>query len=127
MYTNDQALAACRVIRPILPQLLAANLAQQVDDQLAQLLNETDLDEETKVDCLLAVLDTYPETKTWLDQFLELNSTPKGDYSLTGKPALQSATSYICPIGNDFTFYQEANEDVPLCRTHLVALVPVQS
>ena len=123
MFTNDQVLAACRAIRPLLPKLIPA-LADQIDQQLAQLLNQPNLDETTKVDRLLEVLDAYPETKSWLDQFLQTPATERGFSGLPGNPALAAATSYICPIGNDYTWYREANEDIPLCPTHLVPLVP---
>lgn len=123
MFTNDQALAASRAIRPLLPKLIPA-LAEQIDQQLAQLLNQTDLDETTQVDRLLDVLDAQPETKSWLDQFLEIPATERGYSGLPGDPALATATAYICPIGNDYTWYREANEDIPLCPTHLVPLVP---
>lgn len=123
MFTNDQALAASRAIRPLLPKLIPT-LADQIDRQLAQLLNQPDLDETTKVDRLLDVLDAHPETKSWLDQFLEIPATERGYSRPPGDSPLAAATPYICPIGNDYTWYQEANEEIPLCPTHLVPLVP---
>lgn len=122
MFTNDQVLTASRAIRPLLPELIPA-LADQIDQQLAQLLNQPDLDETTKADRLLEVLDAHPETKSWLDQFLEQPTTKQKYYGLPGNPAPAVATPYICPIGNDYTWYREANEEIPLCPTHLVPLV----
>lgn len=92
--------------------------------KLAQLLNQPDLDETTKVDCLLEVLDAHPETKSWLDQLLEIPATKRGFSGLPGDPAPATATCYVCPLGNDYTWYREANEEIPLCQTHLVRLVP---
>ena len=69
MFTNEQVLAASRAIRPLLPKLIPA-LADQIDLQLAQLLNQPDLDEDTQVDRLVKVFDAHPESKSWLDQFL---------------------------------------------------------
>jgi len=131
MFTNDQVLAASRAIRPLLPKLIPAK-ADQIDRQLAQLLNQPDLDETTQVDRLLEVLDAYPETKSWLDQFLQIPANERIFYSLPGDPTFRpggdphvgAANSYICPIGNDYTWYREANEEIPLCPTHLVPLVP---
>ncbi len=122
MFTNNQVLAVCREIRPLLPKLIPA-LAEHIDQQLAQLLNQPDLDETTKVDRLLEVLDAHPETKSWLDQFLQLSTTERGYSRPPGDSPLAAATPYICPIGNDYTWYQEANEEIPLCPTHLVPLV----
>ncbi len=123
MFTNDQVLAASRTIRPLLPKLIPA-LADQIDCQLAQLLNQPDLDEDTHIDRLLEVLDAHPETKSWLDQFLQSLATERGYSGLPGNPSHADATPYICPIGNDYTWYREANEEVPLCPTHLVPLNP---
>jgi hypothetical protein len=122
MFTNDQVLAASRAIRPLLPKLIPA-LAEHIDRQLAQLLNQPDLDETTKVDRLLEVLDAHPETKNWLDRFLQFPATERGYSGLPGNLAPAAATPYICPIGNDYTWYREANEEIPLCPTHLVPLV----
>ena len=123
MFTNDQVLAASRAIRPLLPKLIPA-LADQIDRQLAQLLNQPDLDETTQVDRLLDILDAHPETQSWLDQFLQLPATERGYSGLPGNPLLAAANHYICPVGNDYTWYREANEEIPLCPTHLVPLVP---
>ncbi|ESA32437.1 hypothetical protein N836_25870 [Leptolyngbya sp. Heron Island J] len=122
MFTNEQALSASRAIRPLLPKLIPAQ-ADQIDQQLAQLLNQTDLDETTQVDQLLDVLEAYPETKSWLDQFLELPTNERGYYGIPGNLAPTAADCYVCPIGNDYTWYREANEEIPLCPTHLVPLV----
>lgn len=122
MFTNDQILAASRAIRPLLPKLIPS-LAEQIDQQLAQLLNQPDPDETTQVDRLLEVLDAYPETKSWLDQFLQTLATERGYSGLPGDSPPAAATPYICPIGNDYTWYREANEEIPLCPTHLVPLV----
>ena len=126
MFTNDQALEACRALRPLLPQLVP-DLADQIDPQLAQLLNQPDLEDNSRVDRLVAVVDAYPETKRWFDQFLD-HLTPKGGFAgLAGDPAFSSAPAYLCPVGNDYTWYREGNEDVPLCPTHLVSLVRPQT
>ncbi|MGG6294924.1 hypothetical protein ACQ4M4_10900 [Leptolyngbya sp. AN02str] len=122
-FDNDQILAASRTIRPLLPKLIPA-LADQIDLQLSQLLNQTDLDETTQVNRLLEILDAHPETKSWLDQFLEIPAGERGYSRPPGDSPLAAATPYICPIGNDYTWYREANEDIPLCPDHLVPLVP---
>lgn len=127
MFTNDQVLEAARSLRPILSRLLDAEVAQQVDQQLAALLNHPDLDEASQADGIQEILDSYPATKTWLDDFLSDNSAiPKNYSGLPGDPTLTPATKYVCPIGNDYTWYQEDNRPIPLCPTHLVSLVSAQ-
>ena len=126
MFTNAQVLKAARIIRPILSQKLDAPLAQEIDNQLAQLLNQTDLEEYRKAARILEVLDSQSEIKIWLDDFLKLIQSERSYYPLPGEPELQNATKYICPIGNDYTRYLENDRDIPLCPTHLVKLVLVQ-
>lgn len=126
LYTNAQVLEAARTLRPILAQLLDSEAAQAVDLQLAQKLNQTDLDENTQVDHLLEILESHTETQTWWKDFLENNTAIQRSYSgLAGDPALQSATKYVCPH-NDYTWYREDNSPIPLCPTHLIALIPAQ-
>ncbi|ESA32487.1 hypothetical protein N836_26130 [Leptolyngbya sp. Heron Island J] len=102
-------LAANRTIRPLLPKLILAQ-ADQIDRQLAQLLNQTDLDETAQADRLLDVFDAYHATKSWLDQFLEIPITERGYYGLPGNLAPTAAACYIYPIGNDYTWYREAKK-----------------
>jgi hypothetical protein len=108
MYDPADILEAARQIRPRLVQLLDADLAQASDRQLAALLNHSDLTNSAKAEQLLAVLDSHPSTKTWLDRFLNL-PIQKGIVfqSLPGDPAPQSALLYVCPIGNDYSIYLE--------------------
>ena len=114
---------AARIIRPILSQKLDTTLAQEIDLQLSQLLNETDLEENTKTDRILDVFDSQAETKAWLDNFLQSDQSEKGYSPLAGDPELVSTTKYICPVGNDYTLYLENRRDIPLCPTHLVKLI----
>jgi hypothetical protein len=128
LFTNSQILEAARTLRPLLPQELDTTTAQQLDQQLAQLLNQTDLDENTQVDRLYEILESHPKIKSWLDDFLKnLTSTQKTYNRLSPDPGLQAATKYVCPSGNDYTWFREENEPIPLCKTHLVSLVPAQS
>lgn len=124
MFNNAQVLEAARIIRPILSKKLDATLAQEIDLQLSNLLNQTNLEEDTKTDRLLEVLASQPQTKSWLDEFLQFDQTEKGYSSLPGDPELLSATKYVCPKNNDYTDFLENRRDIPLCPTHLVPLVP---
>ena len=126
LFTNAQVLEAARTLRPVLPQLLDAEAAEAVDRQLAQWLNQTDLDENTQVDRLLEILESHTQTQTWWNNFLENNTAIQKSYSgLAGDPSLQSATKYVCPH-NDYTWYREDNSPIPLCPTHLIDLIPAQ-
>jgi hypothetical protein len=128
MFTNSQILEAARTLRPLLSQELDAETAQQLDQQLAQFLNKSDLDEDIQVDRLYDLLESHPKIKTWLADFLENATAIQKNYGgLAGDPTLQPAIKHVCPIGNDYTWYQENSEPIPLCPTHLVSLAPAQS
>jgi hypothetical protein len=129
MFANSQIFEAARTLRPNLQSVLNnAELVRQVDRQLAQLLTQTDLEDDTKADRIQEVLEAHPATQVWLKNFLSQPPTEKGGYSpLPGNPTLQPATKYICPIANDYTWYREDGSVVPLCPTHLESLVPAQS
>lgn len=123
MFNNAQVLEAARIVRPILSEKLDATSAQEIDLKLSQLLNQSNLEEDTKTDRLLEVLDSQPQTKSWLDKFLQSDQTEKSYSPPAGDPELVSTTKYICPIGNDYTLYLENHREIPLCPTHLVRLV----
>lgn len=126
MFSNAQVLEASRTLRPILHKLLDSEAAQPVDRQLAQWLNQTDINENTQADRLLEILESHTETRTWWDDFLNNNTAIQKSYSgLAGDPALQAATKYVCPH-NDYTWYREDGTPISLCPTHLISLIPVQ-
>jgi hypothetical protein len=127
MFSNDHVFEATRHLRPHLSAIVDdAALAAQTDQQLAQLLTQTDLEEDQKADRIIELLNQNPATQTWLERWLNASDLKniKGYQPLPGDPPLLSATQYICPIANDYTWYREGNQSVPLCPTHLVPLVP---
>jgi hypothetical protein len=126
MLNSRQLLEAIRCIRPVLPNLIAQDQAQQLDDQFAELLNQPDLSEGDQANQLIALLQRHPETVAWLGNFLHSTTQTRSNSSLPGDPAVQSATKYVCPEGDDYTHYREGTEAIPLCPTHLVSLVPAQ-
>jgi hypothetical protein len=125
MFSNAQIFEAARTLRPLLSEVVSdVKLVPQIDIQLAQLLTQPDLEEDTRADLILEVLENNTETRTWLQHFLD----PQRSFNpLPGNPALQSATKYVCPIANDYTWYREDTSPIPVCPTHLVPLVPAQS
>jgi hypothetical protein len=126
MISIDELIEAARTIRPVLPTLLDAETAQHVDQQLAELLNQPQVNNRDTARQILSLLQSYDTTETWLVNFSNTGLEQK-TISLGGDPASSFAIQYICPVGNDFKVYQEVNEDIPLCPTHLVPLVPVQT
>ncbi|MBW4653288.1 MAG: hypothetical protein KME20_09695 [Kaiparowitsia implicata GSE-PSE-MK54-09C] len=131
MLSIDELLTAAYSIRPVLSDLLDADTARQVDEQLATLLGQLDSPEpnlRSVAQGVRTLLQAHPPTKAWLEEFATTHTTTrsaKGVNSfegLPGSPALQRATAYRCPVCGH-TEYQEVNEAVPLCPIHLVSLV----
>jgi hypothetical protein len=136
MFSNDQALAAARIIRSVLPEEFGLDLdvVSHIDDQLAEILNHSELTVDDQVDRLLEILDGNPQTKVWLSNFLEQEGVIEEDstrglsyLSLPGDPTSQPRKKYSCPINNDCIWYREGNREIKLCPTHLVSLVPDNS
>ncbi|MBD2068086.1 hypothetical protein H6F93_11215 [Leptolyngbya sp. FACHB-671] len=125
MISIDELIEAARTIRPVLPTLLDDETAQHVDQQLAELLNQAKINDREIARPILTLLQSYDTTKTWLVNFSNTGLEHKSIF-LGGDPASGSAIQYVCPTSNDFTIYREANEDIPLCPTHLVPLVRAQ-
>ena len=47
------------------------------------------------------------------------------DLQLPGPPGAVAAARFVCPAGDDLTWFrQQAGDPVPMCGTHHVALVP---
>jgi hypothetical protein len=116
-------LDAARTIRPLLPTLIDTQIAQQIDQQLSDALNQSTTDDKTIAKAIRDILQRYPATQAWLTNFLKTEPTQRSFQPLAGDLDPQSATKYVCPSGNDYTWYREANEEIPLCPTHLVPLV----
>jgi hypothetical protein len=128
MFDNAEALEIARLIRHFLPKILGSEIGLQIDRELASVLNQADLDEDERVDRILAIVDSRSETKTWFDDCLEMQSSKaiRGFSGLPGLPDLQSSIKYVCPH-NDYTWSREDNNLIPECPTHLVTLVPAQT
>lgn len=117
-------LDAARTIRPLLPTLVDPEIAEQIDQHLAATLNQSATHDKSTAKAIRDILQSYPATQAWLTEFLKTEPTQRSFQSLLGDPDLPPATKYVCPIGNDYTQYREANEEIRLCKTHLVPLVP---
>lgn len=121
-FTEKEAMEAARHLRPLLSKLLNPEHIQQVAVPLGQLLNDERLDETAKVNALLELVCEVPQIQAWFEEYLSRPNSRSP--SLAGNPSLFPAKKYVCPIGNDYTKFLESEEEVPLCETHLVPLVP---
>jgi hypothetical protein len=129
MYRPDNIFEAARVIRSELTRRLDATTAQEVDRRLACLLEEPDPLDKARAREIISILQENRATDERLKEFLNEHTSGtrlgQDSYSgLAGDPTLPSAPQYVCPIGNDYTWYQEGNDPIPLCPTHFVSLIP---
>jgi hypothetical protein len=136
MFSNDQALAAARIIRSVLPEEFGLDLdmVNHIDRQLAEILNHSGLTVDAKVDRLLEIFAGNPQTKAWLDNFLDQEEAEEQGFtrglnytSLPGDISFRQRDKYTCPINDDCIWYREGNREIKLCPTHLVPLVPDNS
>lgn len=129
MISIAELLDAARIIRPKLPTLLDDETALQIDQHLADLLNQLDqqpTNNKVTAQQIRSLLQSHPATHTWLIDFAQ-KVTKNRSNSLAGDPILGNAFCYVCPKGNDYTWTQEGTEEIPLCPTHLVRLVRTQA
>lgn len=123
-FDPDDILDCARSIRPDLPDLLGA-AAEPIDQQLSDLLAQAHAGQSVDQQ-ILDLLKSNDKTRRWAGEFLSKPIVSKGDFQpLPGQSEAQETTKYICPIGNDFTRRLRPGEPIPVCRTHQVALVPV--
>lgn len=120
-FTPEKVLACARTIRAFLPELLHAEMAQQMDGQLATLLAQAQAGASVTAE-ILDVLKSQPDVQRWAGEFLSPTSVPKGvgePYSpLPGWIGAIAAPCYICPKG-DFVWYRRSvGTPIPKCPSH---------
>ena len=134
---DDPVLEAAREIRPFLTELVGAEAAGPIDEQLAELLGAPEAGQDT-VARLRALLRGDDATSAFLDEVMDdapdyrptrwQRRTPtRGVYQgLPGDLLPMHTGKYGCPAGRDYTWYRpEVGALVPSCPTHHVVLVKV--
>lgn len=119
-------LEAARSIRPYLSELVGEPDATTLDQQLADLLTQTDTD--LPIDNrILELLAAQDATRDWLAGFLQDKQQP--DALRTWKPLLNSqslvsAPKFVCPEGDYVWHRPRVGVEPPLCPTHQIPLEP---
>ena len=125
--SNRDALEGARRIRHYLPQLLKdPSKAARLDQQLADLLARARQGE--KVDnAILVLIAKEPDTREWMDRFLNpdeaIKGTTRGGGSLPGQPGAVGMDRFACPGGDYVWCRHSVGEEPPVCPTHALALV----
>ena len=125
MYPSEDILEAAKSIRPFLPGLLN-HQAQEVDNQLADLINRHNAGEplENKIAELLA---THDPTREWMRQFLDSKHPANVTKGLGFNPlpgiSAPGAPKYVCPQGDYIWPQIDISDPIPPCPTHNIPLV----
>jgi hypothetical protein len=121
-FKPEDVLDGARSIRPFLQELLGDD-AVQVDGQLAELLAQAKAGQQVH-EQILELLKSYPDTYNWIAEFLSEKQVSKGFEKLAGQSQAISAQKYICPEGDDYTWYRRViGTTIPICPTHGVLLI----
>jgi hypothetical protein len=126
MYETKDVLEGARAIRPYLKELLEATQAAEIDQELAQLLAQSQVGQ--KVDNrILKLLANYEGTRTWTAAFLEHNLPPQLARLYLPPPGrtnpIPGVMRYICPEGDYVWYRRSVGEPIPQCPTHQLDLV----
>jgi hypothetical protein len=130
MYTSEDVLAAARLIRPYLPDLVVAE-AETVDRALADLLARAESGEAVD-NQILELLAKRDPTREWTRQFLIDKMPPPVMRSydpLTGSVSVIDANTFVCevPSCSRVWYRPKAGIEPPLCQEHKIPLVPAKS
>jgi len=113
MYEPEEILNAAEVIFPILPKLLDATTAAQLQQQLQQFIITQD------IESIWQALDQYPQTRHWRSKYLEQSVANRSGSQLDGDMVAQpSGLIYACPHCDyrDVVFFIGMNPDS--CPNH---------
>ena len=128
----EDVLECARSIRPELEELPVLE-AERVDRQLADLLAQANKGQQVDAQ-ILNLLKQDEETYYWMAEFLSEPPESRGFQRLPGMAyqpppgdrAVGQAHKYVCPLGNDYTWYRRGGEPIRTCPTHHVELVLVE-
>jgi hypothetical protein len=117
MFKPEDVLEGSRQIRYFLPELVGSELAQTIDDKLAELLEQAQTEQQVH-EQILELLKRHPATRHWIAEFLSPKQVSKGYEPLPGSGGAIAAQKFICPKG-DYVWYQRAvGASTPTCPTH---------
>ncbi len=117
----EDVLECARSIRPKLEELMGPE-AERVDHQLADLLAQANTGQQVD-NRILDLLKRDEETYYWIAEFLSEPPESRGFQRLPGSRLVGQASKYVCPVGNDYTWYRRGGEPIRTCPTHRVELV----
>lgn len=121
MTDNFSILETALAIRPHLSQLLGMEAAEQMRQELDQLLQQAQAGEFVE-DSIWELLTDTRATRNWVTEFQQTNANQKGFNSLPGDPSEISAPEFKCPLC-DYTWSRDRiGRPTPLCPTDNIPL-----
>lgn len=131
MYSAEDIFEAAHAIRPDLPELLATEVAVDLDQQLEKLLANDP--SEPYVDTqIMDLLTQHDTTRNWLKLYLEKQYPPadilkmvKGYNPALGNPQPMPGQRYVCPeeTCQQVWYRRSIEQDIPYCPDHPNALL----
>jgi hypothetical protein len=123
-------LAAARLIRSYLGELLSAGEAETFDQLVARQLG-SDVPDEEKAQRVKTVLDSRPSTAAWLDIVVaddglrppELQEWESRQIEPVSGQLPVPAMRYVCPQGDFDRYLRSVGQEPGRCPTHDVDLV----
>ena len=131
MLPPDKLLSAARKIRPYIPELLDASLAQSVDKQLEALLSAA-ISEQSVDQQIQKLLAEHETTREWLRLYVEENYPADGIlkvirtyYPLPDTLHAVESPRYLCPVASCHQEWYRRDRDqaIPNCPIHDVQFV----
>ena len=123
MTDNFSILETALAIRPHLSQLLGMEAAEQMRQELDQLLQQAQAGESVE-DSIWDLLTDTRATRDWVTQFQQTNISQKGSDKPPGFISEISAPEFKCPQC-DYTWSRDRiGRATPFCPTHNTLLEP---
>jgi hypothetical protein len=126
MYTSDDLVSAAKAIRPLLPELLDLE-AEQVDQQLAELIDRLEAGESVQ-NQIAMLLASYEPTRKQMEKLLPGKQQETRYSDLPGMSTLARPPKYVCPDpGCAHVWYRhQIGQTIPTCPVHRLSLVPIK-
>ena len=131
MFPPDKLLTAARQIRPYIPELLDAAIAQRVGQQLESLLttavSQQDVDQQ-----IVTLLTEHETTREWLRLYIEENypadailKVIRTYFPLPGALHAVESPRYLCPVASCHQewYRRDREQAIPNCPIHDVQFV----
>ena len=131
MFPPEKILSAAGEIRPYIPELLDASLAQQLDKQLEDLLAQATSEQDIAQQILKLLVD-HESTREWLRLYVEekypadaILKVIRTYFPLPTTLHSVESPRYLCPVASCHQkwYRRDREQEIPHCPIHDVQFV----